>query len=248
MAGAGGRIALPSPPRRIAALQPGNPLSNDIFDMLERAIAARALPITRHPNHLSVDGDRLLLKAGAMAQPSPPGRTVVMLQLQAHAAELGRPLVESFAGAGASHDEALADAFAKLETGTLHTLLEALTSHQCAQGQATIARWGRRDAAWRVFSGPTLAQHHEGLTLGDAYPAFLAGLSRRFLEIAPPGPHWIRIFVACYHGQLQSADVLLDNDPWPEGQRLLRAQPWATTQSFQSIRQFLLAMPEPPAN
>ena len=220
------------------------PLSNDILERLEHAVASRGLPVTRHPHHLSVDGDRLLLKAGAMPQPSPQGRTIVTIQLQAHAAELrGRPIVETFAGAGNSHEEATADAFAKLETGTLHPLLEALTSHRCNEGQAALARWARTDATWQVHSGPTLAQHHEGLTLSDAYPSFLAGLSRRFLETVGPGPHWIRVFVACYNGQLQSSDVLLDNEPWPEGQRLLRAQPWATTQSFQSIRQFLLAMP-----
>ena len=232
------------PPLPYAAQHPGTPLSNDILDMLERAVAAHGLPLVRHPQHLSVDGDRLLLKAGAMPQVAPHGRTVMTLQLQAHAAELrGQPVVETFAGAGNGRDEAVADAFAKCETGSLHTLLEALTSHSCAQGQSSIARWGRKDAAWDVYSGPTLAQHHGGLTLSDAYPAFLAGLSRRFLEKAPPGPHWIRVFVACYNGQLQSSDVLLDNQPWDEGQRLLRAQPWATTQALQSIRQFLLAMP-----
>ena len=212
--------------------------------MLERAVGAYGLPVTRHPHHIAVDGDRLLLKAAAMPQPAPHGRTVMTLQVQAHAVELrGRPIVETFAGAGNDQDGAVADAFGKLEAGTLHTLLEVLTGHRCAQGQADIARWARKDAAWQVHSGPSLAQHLEGLSLSDAYPAFLAALSRRFLEVAPPGPHWIRVFVACYNGQLQSADVLLDNDPWPDGQRLLRAQPWATTQSFQSIRQFLLAMP-----
>jgi hypothetical protein len=219
-------------------------LSNDILDMLERAVATHGLPIARHPHHLSVDNDRLLLKAGAMLQPSPHGRTVITLQLQAHAVELrGKPVVETFAGAGSSRDEAVADAFGKLVTGSLHTLLEALTSHRCTEGQDNIARWARKDSAWQVFSGPTLAQHHDGLTLGDAYPAFLAALSRRFLEMAPPGPHWIRVFVACYNGQLQGSDVLLDNEPWEDAERLLRAQPWATTQGFQSMRQFLLALP-----
>jgi hypothetical protein len=219
-------------------------LSNDILDMLEQAVAARGLPVTRHPHHLSVDHDRLLLKAGAMLQPSPEGRAVYTVQLQAHATELrGRPVVETFAGAGDSRDQAVNDAFNKLTNGSLHVLLEALSSHRCAEGQAAIARWARNDAAWEVHGGPTLAQHDGGLTLGDAYPVFLSALSKRFLKIAPPGPHWIRVFVACYDGRLQSADVLLDNDPWEEAQQLLRAQPWALTPSFQSIRQFLLAMP-----
>ena len=146
---------------------PGTTLSNDILDMLERAVAAYGLPLTRHPHHIAVDGERLLMKAGAEANPSPQGRIVATLQLQ-------------------------------------------------------------------------------GFTLGDAYPTFLAALSRRFLESAPPGPHWIRVFVACYHGQLQSTEVLIDNEPWEEGQRLLRAQPWATTQAFQSIRHFMLALPVQP--
>lgn len=219
-------------------------MSTDILALLESACTADGLSVVRHPNHLAVEGDRLLLKAGYEVKPSPTQRPVATLQLQAYSAALGnRPIVETFAGAGGSPEEALNDAVGKALMGTFPVLVGALTGHTSPQGPSSIARWGRKDAAWQVHSGPLLAQHHDGFTLNEGYPAFLESLSRRFLETAPPGPHWIRVFIACFNGQLQASEVLLDNEPWEAGHKLVLAQRWSTTQAFQSIRQFMLAVP-----
>ncbi|WP_353620295.1 DUF6348 family protein [Mesorhizobium sp. C432A] len=59
-----------------------------------------------------------------------------------------------------------------------------------------------------------------------------------------PGSHFVRTFLAGLKGTLISAEVLLDNAVWHEGQNLAVGHDWDYSDGYQAIRQVILALPE----
>lgn len=225
---------------------PSHPASSErTLDELEAAIRAHGLEVTRQGDGLSVDEGRLLLQARVFDRNPAGGQATVVLEVCAHSPALGDdPIIECFAGWGSSRERAIANAFGRLLTGSLHVLMEGLTRHACDHAQAEIEHWVGTGHAWRVWSGPLLNQHSSQSTLTPAYPQFMAQLTALFESRVPPGPHWVRVFLGACDGVVQGSEVLLDNQPWQEGHDLLLAQPWAPAQEYQSIRHFFLALPE----
>ncbi len=211
---------------------------------LKTVLESHGLSVTERGDILSVDDGRLELRAEIFDREDHAGSHTVVLELQASSDLLGgRPIVECFAGVGSSRDKAVSDAFGKMLLGSFHVIIEALTSHACDEEQAEIEHWTRSDGSWQVFSGPLLSQHSGASTLSSSYPSFISQLNSLLIKTILPGPHWIRVFLGSYHDQVQVGEVLLDNEPWEAGQSLLLSQSWSCTNEYQSIRHFVLALP-----
>lgn len=219
-------------------------LINTIHRQLRIALEAHALDVVENDGVLLVDGGRLELQGSVFDRDTVPGNAAVVLEVQARSGWLDQPIIECFAGIGASRDQAIADAFGKMLLGSFHVLIEGLTRHSCQEAQAEIEHWTGVNSGWTVFSGPLLTQHAGNSTLSAIYPDFLAQLTSLFVATVPSGPHWVRVFLGAYHDKIQATEVLLDNAPWAQGQSLLTAQEWPCTHEYQSIRHFMLALPE----
>ena len=154
----------------------------------------------------------------------------------------GRTISEQFAGSGESRDQAVFDAFSKFLLGTFHVLLEALGGHVCDEPQAEIERWEGPSGSWNVYSGPVLAQYSTESVLFPVYTSGLSLLQQAFSGAQPGEPHWLRVFLASYHGQIQTAEVLLDNEPWPAGLDALDQLQWAVSDEYQALRHFAVAL------
>lgn len=173
-----------------------------------------------------------------------PEQHVVSLEVLVDSPRLsGGTISEQFAGSGASRDQAIFDAFGKFQLGTFHVLLEALGDHVCSEPQAEIERWSGVSGSWNVYSGPLLTHYSTDSVLSPTYASALTLLQRAFGGVQPGKPHWLRVFIASYHGRIQAVEVLLDNEPWPEGLDALDKLQWQASEEYQAVRHFAVALP-----
>lgn len=212
--------------------------------LLQEALQMHGLEAARVGDRLSVEHGRLQFEADTQIHAASDGSVTLSLEVRAFTDALpGGPILETFANNAATEALALSGAFSKFLLGSFHVLIESLTSHECAEEQAQVERWANDGAAWDVYSGPLLTQSVGASTMATNYPDFMAALTTMFQETAPIGSHWIRVFIASYHGSVQATEVLLDNEPWEEAHALLASREWTCTHDYQSLRHFLLAIP-----
>lgn len=212
--------------------------------LLHEALKLHGLEADRVGNRILIEGGRLQLEADTQRYETPDDSVTLSLEVRAFSDALpGGPILETFASNAATEALALSDAFSKFLLGSFHVLIETLTSHECTEEQTQVERWANDSAAWDIYSGPLLTQSVGASTMATTYPEFMAALTTMFQERASNGSHWIRVFIASYHGSVQAAEVLLDNEPWEEAHTLLASREWACTHDYQSLRHFLLAIP-----
>lgn len=173
-------------------------------------------------------------------------RTRLQLDLHVHAPALGdRLIVESFAGVGATVEAALTSAFDRLARGSLHVIFAALVDESLGGDQIEWETWGEGDAAWRVCLGPVLALYSP--SQGKGIADWLASLRTLFTrgDLAREA-HWVRAFHASRGGQTLGSEVLLDNRPWGDGERLWRDRSWPAVapDALVGARHFCIVLPQ----
>jgi hypothetical protein len=219
-------------------------LINEITTQLRKALETHGMAVIELDNSISLDNGQLELNAEIFDHTAPPGNFTVVLEIQAYSKLLGnQPILECFAGVGMSRERAITDAFGKMLLGSFHVLIEGLANHTCNEKQVDIEKWGNVGATWEVYSGSLLTQGSGNPALSDAYPKFFSQLTTLFVGTVPAGAHWVRVFLGSYNDQIQTIEVLLDNELWQQGQALLTAQNWSCTADYQSLRHFFLALP-----
>ncbi len=177
-------------------------------------------------------------------QPSPAGGHMVCVEVATYSRRLGAtPIVEGFAGFGSTQREAVGMAFGKFLLGTFHILIESLSDHVCEEQQASLLDWQGAPAHWRVYCGPVLSQSEpEGSAIAEQCARFLEALEPLFLKTAGAGSHWLRVFVGAFKGQVQTLEVLLDNERWVDAETFGRSWKWVTPRTYASARVFAVAM------
>lgn len=199
----------------------------------------------------SIDGSRVRLLDGTHLEleprvfDGPPNEhsTIVQLDVVAYSPRIApRYIVESMAGLGADRSAAERDAFGKFLLGSFHVLLTALADHSCESNPAEWLHWQRNGAAWRICDGPLLV-YGTG-SKETSYAEFIPKLQELFVGSVSPGSHWVRVFVASFNRTKAGADVLLDNEPWPEGAALLNGWDWGFPEEYRSLRHFFVAVPD----
>lgn len=163
-----------------------------------------------------------------------PGGAIVQLDVSLWLGP-GQRLVESFGGIGASEDEALADAFQGFMSTSLHVLLVAFLGGDPATVPQT--HWG----PWQVTRGE-FGLRGNLPPGGEAHLAHILKALAALLEAQPlpEGTHWLRLYYAQLQGQRRQCELLLDNEPWPEGQATLERLAWPVGEAFYSVRLFLV--------
>jgi hypothetical protein len=219
-------------------------VKNKIADSLALAFKSHDIECISHGDYFEVDNGKMWIRPDVYIKHEESETSSVVLELVITSQLLGnRQIQEAFAGIGTTVDLAANQAFGKFLLGSFHVLIEALTSHQCDTGQAEIEEWNGTNENWRVFSGPLISQHSSGSLLDQDYRVFFPQLQVIFEAEVQPGPHWIRVFIGVFDGKISGGEVLLDNEKWESGERLLFEFPWNCSQEYQSLRHFLVAIP-----
>ncbi|ESX47858.1 DUF6348 family protein [Mesorhizobium sp. C416B] len=225
--------------------------SDKVLDMIHGALIAHGIDAVRRDRDVMLQSKQLRFEAEVFETSS--DRLVLEIYIFSPLLDV-QPVIESFAGFGDTREQELNQAFEKFLRGVFHVAIEGLADHVCENMQAEIELWQRssaswkiwrKDARWKIYSGPVISQATTELcSLTTGYPAFYAKLEKLFTASVPPGSHFVRTFLAGLKGTLISAEVLLDNAVWHEGQNLAVGHDWHYGDGYQAIRQVILALPE----
>ncbi|WP_125903065.1 DUF6348 family protein [Luteibacter rhizovicinus] len=238
----------PAPPVAAAQTTPddGSIGTESTDDMLARALIQHGVPSHRDGSAHVLPGDLRLLLVLEDHPSTTPGNHVVALELRAEGPRTDGIVVSSFAaGFGEGRQIAANQAFMKMLLSAFHVFLDALTEHTCSQCESAMTRWSGNDATWTAYDGAVITQQTGSSALLDTYLTHAwPALRRLFEQTQPKGLHWIGVFVASFHNEVQTVEVLLDSNPWPDATDLLSRQPWTPGFEYESARHFVIVMPE----
>lgn len=145
-----------------------------------------------------------------------------------------RHIEESFAGNGRG-DAGARDALAAFQRNVLYVLLAAcwyVTDDRRIQLQS----WDLGMRSWDVFAGPLAFSPNDVTTPEGLLPALHDALRNESLS---GELHWIRLFYRRADDASVMTEALLDNQPWPAGDRLLSQLLWPSTEKGYSARCFI---------
>lgn len=217
-----------------------------MLDMLQAAVIAHSIPATKWGECVLLPEHDIRLYTVVDQQAQRGDTWIAQTSFAVQAPLLGdRVLWQQFAGFGTSEIEAEKDGFSKFLVGPFHVVLSALAGHSCEVD--TWETWRGASGDWAVSESP-LITHNAPDPTAVPYAEVLEGLQHAFLKSSTSAdrrPHWIDVFVAFLDDATDTAQVLLDGEPWDDGQMIVdawRYQPG--TGGYQSVRHFLIAMPE----
>jgi len=145
-----------------------------------------------------------------------------------------RQIEESFAGHGRG-DAGLRDALDAFERHVLYVLLAACW-YVTDDRRMQLHSWDMGIRTWDVFVGP-LAFSRDDVAAPDGLLADLQDAVRN--ESLSGELHWIRLFYRRADDGSVLAEALLDNQPWPAGDRLLHQLAWPVDGKGYSARCFI---------
>jgi hypothetical protein len=203
-----------------------NALQNDLLRLFER----HDVELEVDEDWLVTDGDFPAVRAswheGAAGA---PGRLDVDVVISEE-----RHIEESFAGNG-SGDAGARDALIAFQRNVLYVLLAAcwyVTDDRRIQLQS----WDMGIRTWDVFVGPLALSRDDVAAPEGLLPALHDALRNESLS---GELHWIRLFHRRADDGSVVAEALLDNQPWPGGDRLLAQLNWPSTEKGYSARCFI---------
>jgi hypothetical protein len=218
-------------------------MSDWLLDALREAFVTHGLEgdvadgVLALPDHLRVE-PRVSERDGIN------GAAQVQVDFAIESPRLAQPMVDSFAGVGASREEAERNALGKFLHGSFHVIAESLTSHRGDADQVDWDEWTAAGGhAWRVCSGPVLFVATRGGARIEGFEDFHDALSALFSRSMPAGPHWMRVFVGSLDGERRGREVLLDGVEWPEAEQLVEEHAWTYPPGYASLRHLLIALP-----
>ncbi|HET6552774.1 MAG TPA: DUF6348 family protein [Dyella sp.] len=178
---------------------------------------------------LVTDGDFPAVRAswheGATGE---PGRLDVDIVLSEE-----RHIEESFAGVGGG-EAGCRSALEAFERSVFHVVLAACWYVTDDRRVQTFG-WDMGIRTWDIFAGPWLSSREGVDAPQDILPALREALQGEALS---QELHWVRVFHRRGADGQVSAEVLLDNAPWPAGDRRVSALSWPEGDGY-SVRGFL---------
>jgi len=204
----------------------GNTLQADLVRLFER----HDVELEQDEDWLVTDGDFPAVRASwHEGAEGAPGRLDVDVVLSEE-----RHIEESFAGHGGG-DAGVRDALKAFERNALYVLLAAcwyVTDDRRIQLQS----WDLGLRSWDVFVGPLTFSRDDVA----APEGLLSGLQDALRNESLSGElHWIRLFHRRADDGSVVTEALLDNQPWPGGDRLLSQLAWPSTEKGYSARCFV---------
>jgi hypothetical protein len=156
------------------------------------------------------------------------------------ALEDGRMLCEAFAGRGSDLRSAVADAFQKFLTNSLHVLLAAFYGI-VDESQISVEAFEKDGAVWQLFAGPfgiaRLGSNQEAAPPNDLFDRLVAAARDTTL---PRSVHWFRTFRGQLDGKVLGSESLCDNDAWPQASDAIGSIAWPRVSGYYSLRNFFI--------
>jgi hypothetical protein len=204
----------------------GTALQADLLRLFER----NEVQLELDEDWLMTDGDFPAIRAtwheGAEGAPGRLDMDVVISE--------ERHIEESFAGIGRG-DTGARDALNAFERNALHVLLAACW-YVTDDRRIQLHSWDFGVRNWDVFVGP-LAFSRDGVAAPEG---LLSGLRDALGSESLSGElHWVRLFHRRADDGSVVSEALLDNQPWPAGDRLLGQLNWPSTEQGYSARCFI---------
>ena len=203
--------------------------------LLAETLAQHGLPVQ--------DGTRvgaLHFDARVFSHPAPAGVLVQVDVVLRHPALAADPLIESLAGWGETWRAAIGQSIAKFAVCSLHPIVAALLR---SGDDDQVARIPVEHPAGRFefYAGPTITMFAE---TGPGVAAVLTPLldALRSLPLTR-AVHGLRIFFEHSNGALNVNEVLLDNQPWEQGQAIVAATAFPDLPPMVATRLFGLLVP-----
>jgi hypothetical protein len=180
---------------------------------------------------LLTDGDFPALRGHWQDGPAgQPGRLDIDLVLDEE-----RQVELSYAGNG-SGEAGCRDALDRFARGDLAVLLAACW-YVTDDRKLDLAQWELGLRSWDVFIGRLHVEGADAAGLPDIRAAITEALRR---EALAPRMHWVRLFLRRAADGTFSFETLLDNEPWPAGDRALAALDWPVGAQDYSVRGLLV--------
>lgn len=145
-----------------------------------------------------------------------------------------RHIEESFAGAGGG-EAGCRNALEAFERTVFHVLLAACW-YVTDDRRMRLESWDLGVRTWDVFVGPLHASRDDVAAPEELLAALRDALQAESLS---GELHWVRLFYRRDDDGQVSAEALLDNAPWPAGDRLLTSLRWPAAEAGYSLRTFV---------
>jgi hypothetical protein len=205
--------------------------SEKLHGQIARLFERHEVELERDEDWLLTDGDYPALRAHWQDAPAPgqPGRLDIDLVL-----DEDRGLELSYAGDGQG-EAGWRDALDRFTRSDLPVLLAACW-YVTDERKLDLAQWELGLRQWDAFIGRFAV---EGADIAVP-PGVLAGVADALQgESLAPRLHWIRLFLRRAADGTLATEVLLDNAPWPAGDRVLAAQAWPEATAAYDVRNLI---------
>ncbi len=154
-----------------------------------------------------------------------------------------RVVIESFSDFGSDPQSAFHSSLQNFCTGSLHVMLSALWGVSDPD-QVFVTEIRGPMQVWSVHLGNLVQKAEHGIDVPppeDLMKRIINLLQRADLA---PSVHWCWIYYANLSSTDRIVGVLLDNQPWPDGESAIRAASWRQLSSFYSARMFWMMLPK----
>ncbi|GAB2592026.1 hypothetical protein ISP15_14785 [Dyella jejuensis] len=204
----------------------GNTVQADLLRLFER----HGVELELDEDWLVTDGDFPAVRASWQeGAEGAPGRLDVDVVISEE-----RHIEESVAGHGRG-DAGVRDALNAFERNVLYVLLAACW-YVTDDRRIRLQSWELGMRSWDVFIGP-LAFSRDDLAAPES---LLSGLQDALRNESLGGHlHWVRLFLRRADDGSMVTEALLDNQPWPGGDRLLGQLAWPSTGQAYSAHCFI---------
>lgn len=212
---------------------------SDLAPFLEGAFASHGASTQRDGHYVLVGSQQLRVWGNIALEIENPSHWVIQLDVFIEIGP-GRTMIESSAGFGPTLQDAIHSAQMAFLHNSLHVILSAFCSEPCPETE--IETWVFPNQSFQAHIGRMISR---GAAPAQGYPIEWFSLLESLL-ISTPLPqrtHWVRTYF-CRSPSNTTLEVLINNNPDEKLQSSLSAFDWPTTDSFYSVRLFLILKPE----
>lgn len=208
---------------------------------LEELLQAHGLNTNRYADWVLVDNAMPAIGASIVRERKTENGFIVQLDVEVAIGE-DQVIVESFGGMGVDKEEATANAFKNFVTNDFHVLLAAFWD-DAHDHQVEIDQWEIHGLRWRVIIGPYGIRSAGGLDEPEDLVVLVDSLIRQ--EPLDEDLYWIRTFYSNMNAEQTIAEALLNNEVWETAQEAISKLPWPPSDTFYSVRHFLIMQRKP---
>lgn len=149
---------------------------------------------------------------------------------------------ESLVGLGPNLETAIENGVSYFAQNVLHVLLTGLWDYP-EDEQCSLEKWDLNDSQWNATIGNISLKTNDTTANDDIQiPDNIVETIQNSLNERPlnKGRNWIRLYYSVIPDNPPIVEVLLNNQPWDDGRKSIADLGWQESNTFYSIRLFIL--------